>query len=78
MAKIPSTWILVSKISGTGLGWKKKKNLDIKKVAPFMTWKGDPIILFCVVESIRKVNVRKQTHNMSTSNDVRNKDIKVQ
>ena len=57
---------------------KKKKILDIKKVAPFMTWKGDPIILFCVVESIRKVNVRKQTHNMSTSNDVRNKDIKVQ
>ena len=78
MTKIPSTWILVSKISGTGLGWEKKKNLDIKKVAPFMTWKGDPIILFCVVESIRKVSVRKQTHNMSTSNDVRNKDIKVQ
>ena len=40
-----------------------------------MTWKGDPIISFCVGESIRKVNLRKQTHNMSTSNDVRNKDI---
>ena len=43
-----------------------------------MTWKGDPIISFCVGESIRKVNPRKQAHNVSTSNDVGNKDIKVQ
>ena len=40
-----------------------------------MTWKRDPIISFCVGESIRNVNLRKQTHNMSTNNDVRNKDI---
>ena len=40
-----------------------------------MTSKGDLIISFCVGESIRKVNLFKQTHNMSTSNDVRNKDI---
>ena len=39
-----------------------------------MTWKGDPIISFCVSES-RKANLRKQRHNMSTSNDARNKDI---
>ena len=39
-----------------------------------MTWKGDPIISFCVSES-KKVNLRKQRHNMSTSNDARNKDI---
>ena len=58
--------------------WLEKKNVDVKKVVPSMTWKGDPIISFCVGESIRKVNLRKQTHNMSTSNDVRNKDIKVQ
>ena len=38
-----------------------------------MTWKGDPIISFCVGESIGKVNLRKQTCNMSTSNDVRKK-----
>ena len=38
-----------------------------------MTWKGDPIISFCVGESIGKVNLRKQTRNMSTSNDVRKK-----
>ena len=56
----------------------KKINVDVKKVVSSMTWKGDPIISFCVGESIRKVNLRKQTHNMSTSNDVRNKDIKVQ
>ena len=53
----------------------KKINVDVKKVVSSMTWKGDPIISFCVGESIRKVNLRKQTHNMSTSNDVRNKDI---
>ena len=41
-----------------------------------MTWKRDRIISFCVGESIRKVNLRKQTHNNnSTSNDIRNKDI---
>ena len=40
-----------------------------------MTWKGDPIISFCVGESNRKVNLRKQTQSMSTSNDVRNKGI---
>ena len=40
-----------------------------------MTWKGDSIISFFVGESIRKANLRKQTHNMSTNNDVRNKDI---
>ena len=41
-----------------------------------MTWKRDPIISFCVGESIRKVNPHKQTHNNnSTSNDIRNKDI---
>ena len=40
-----------------------------------MTWKGDPIISFCVGESMRKVNLCKQTHDMSTSNDVRNKEI---
>ena len=74
MTKIPSTWILVSRISGTGLDWKKL-NGDIKKVVPSMTWKGDPIISLCVGESLRKVNLRQQTHNMSTSNDVRNKDI---
>ena len=49
--------------------------MDVKKVVPSMTWKWDPIISFCVGESIRKVNLRKQTHNMSRSNDVRNKDI---
>ena len=27
-----------------------------------MTWKGDFIIWFCADESIRKVNLRKQTH----------------
>ena len=51
----------------------EKINVDVKKVVPFMTWKGDPIILFCVGESITKVNLRKQTHNISTSNDIRNK-----
>ena len=40
-----------------------------------MTWIGDPIISFCVGESIRKVNLCKQTHDMSSSNDVRNKEI---
>ena len=55
--------------------WLEKKNVDVKKVTPSMTWKGDTIISFCVGESIRKINLRKQTHNMSTSNDVRNKDI---
>ena len=40
-----------------------------------MTWTGDLIISFCVGESIRKVNLHKQTHNTSTSNDVQNKDI---
>ena len=65
--KIPSTSILVSKISGSGVVWKKIINVDVKKVVPSMTWKGDPIISFCVGESIRKVNLRKQTHNMSTS-----------
>ena len=53
----------------------KKTNADVKKVIPSVTWKGNPIISFCVGESFRKVNLRKQTHNMSTSNDVRNKDI---
>ena len=61
--KIPSTWILVSKISGTGLVWKKIINVDVKKVVPSMTWKEDPIISFCVCESIRKVNLRKRAHN---------------
>ena len=56
--------------------WLEKKiNVDFKKVIPSMTWKGDSIILFCVSESIRNVNLRKQTHNMSASNGVRNKDI---
>ena len=40
-----------------------------------MTWTGDLIISFCVGESIRKVNLHKQTHNTSASNDVQNKDI---
>ena len=40
-----------------------------------MTWKGDPIISFCVGESIRKVNLRKKARNMSTNNDERNNDI---
>ena len=75
MSKIPSTWILVSKISGTGLDRKKQINVDVKKVVPFMTWKGDPSISFCVGESIRNVHLCKQTRNMSTRNDVRNKDI---
>ena len=52
----------------------KKINVDVKKVDPSKTWKGDLIISFCV--GIRKVNLCKQTQNMmSTSNDVRNKDI---
>ena len=54
---------------------EKKINVDVEKVVSSMTWKGDPIISFCVGESIRKVNLRKETHNMSTSNDVRNNDI---
>ena len=55
--------------------WQEKKiNADVKKVVPSKTWKGDPIISFFVGES-RKVNLRKQTHNMSTSNNLRNKDI---
>ena len=53
----------------------KKINVVVKKVVPSLTWKGDPIISFCVGESIRKVNLRKQIHNVSTSNGVRNKDI---
>ena len=52
-----------------------KKNVDVKKVVPSMTSKRDPIISFCVGESIRNVNLRKQTHSMSTNNDVRNKGI---
>ena len=40
---------------------EKKINVDVKKVVPFITWKGDPVILFCVGESISKVNLRKQT-----------------
>ena len=44
-------------------------------VVPSITWKGDPIISFCVGESIKKGNLRKQIHNMSTSKDVRNKDL---
>ena len=55
--------------------WLEKKYLYVKKVVSSMTWKGDPIISFCLCESIRKVNLRKQTHNMNTSNDIRNKDI---
>ena len=56
--------------------WLEKKiNVDVKKVVPFMTQKGDSVISFCVGESIKKANLRKQTHNMSTSNDVQNKDI---
>ena len=35
-----------------------------------MTWKGDSIISFCVGESIREVNLHKETHSMSTSNGV--------
>ena len=54
---------------------KRKKNVDIKKVVPSMTWKGDPIISFIVGESITKVNLRKETHNRSTSNGIRNKSI---
>ena len=53
----------------------KKINVDDKKVISTMTWKGDPIILSWVGESIRKVNLHKQTHFISTSNDMRNKDI---
>ena len=53
----------------------KKTNADVKKVVPSMTWKGDPIVSFCVGESIRKANLHKQTHNMSTNKDLRNKDI---
>ena len=53
----------------------KKINVVVKKVVPSLTWKGDPIISFCVGESIRKVNLRKQIHNVSTSKGVRNKDI---
>ena len=53
----------------------KKINVDVKKVVSSMTWKGDPIISFCVGESIRKVNLCKQTHDMITRNDVRNKEI---
>ena len=75
MTKIPPTWILVLKISGTGLSWKKKINVDVEKVVSSMTWKGDPIISFCVGESIKKVNLRKKTRNMSTNNDERNNDI---
>ena len=48
-----------------------KKIVDVKKAVPSMTWKADPIISFCVGESIRKVNLRKQTHNMSISNETR-------
>ena len=51
------------------------KNVDNKKVVPSMTWKGDPIISSCVSESIRKANLRKQTHTVSISNDMQNKDI---
>ena len=40
-----------------------------------MTWKGDPISSFYVGESIRKVNLRKQTHNISSSNNIQNKDV---
>ena len=66
----------MSKMRGPGLGWKKRINIDVKRVVPSMNWKGDPIIQFCVGESIWRINLRKQTHNMSTSNDVRKKDIK--
>ena len=52
-----------------------KKNADVKKVVPSMTWKRDPINLFSVGESIGKVNLHKEAHNMTTSNDVQNKDI---
>ena len=56
--------------------WLEKKiNVDVKKVLPSMTWKGDLIISFCVGESVRKVNLHKLTHNTSTSNNVQNKDI---
>ena len=55
--------------------WLEKKFVDVKNVVPSVTWKGDPIISFGLCESIRKVNLCKQTHNMSTSNDIRNKDI---
>ena len=55
--------------------WLEKKYVDVKNVVPSVTWKGDPIISFSLCESIRKVNLCKQTHNMSTSNDIRNKDI---
>ena len=54
--------------------WLEKK-CRCQKVVPSKTWKGDPIISLCVGESIRKVNLRKQTHSMSVSNDVRNKNI---
>ena len=40
-----------------------------------MTWKGDPIISFRVGESVRKANLRKQTHKMSTNNGLRKIDI---
>ena len=44
-------------------------------VVPSMTWKGDPIISFCVGESITKGNLCKKIHDMSTNNNVRNKDL---
>ena len=56
--------------------WLEKKiNVHVKKAVPSMTWKGDSIISFCVGESIREVNLHKETHSMSTSNGVWNKDI---
>ena len=40
---------------------EKKLNVDVKKVVLSMTCKEDPIISFCVGESIRKLNLHKQT-----------------
>ena len=64
---------IIPRISGTGLGLKK--TVDVKGVVPSMTWKGDPVISVCVGESTWKVNLHKQTHNMSASNDIQNNDI---
>ena len=54
--QIPS---MLSKISGTGLVWKKIYNCGCQNVVASLTWKGDPIISFCAGESVRKVNLCK-------------------
>ena len=56
--------------------WLEKNNkCRCSDSCPIHDLERDSIIAFSVADSIRKENLSKQMHNMSTSNGVRNNDI---